>query len=100
MEKLFGTEFAEKLGPIWGFGNDGEMRNVLKPTPHEGFWILDGSIPMARWHSPLIALMVKAELMGAIPAEFKQGGHISRTPASPARALEVEVLAREGAHTS
>jgi cation diffusion facilitator CzcD-associated flavoprotein CzcO len=95
IEKMFGTEFAEKLGPIWGFDNDGEMRNVLKPTAHEGFWILDGSIPMARWHSPLVALLVKAELMGAIPTEFKQEGHISRTPAEPLPALAVEVEARK-----
>ncbi|BCI55917.1 monooxygenase [Mycolicibacterium litorale] len=95
IERLFGAEFAEKLGPIWGFDNDGEMRNVLKPTAHEGFWILDGSIPMARWHSPLMALLVKAELIGAIPAAFKEPGHLSRTPAEPTAALEVEVRARK-----
>ncbi len=100
IEKLFGAEFAEKLGPIWGFGNDGEMRNVLKPTPHEGFWILDGSIPMARWHSPLIALLLKAELIGAIPADFKAEGHISRTPAEPMPALEIEIRNREGARSA
>lgn len=100
IERMFGSEFAEKLGPIWGFDNDGEMRNVLKPTAHEGFWILDGSIPMARWHSPLVALLVKAELIGAIPADFKAEGHISRTPVEPMPALEIEIRNREGARSA
>lgn len=95
IELAFGSEFTEKLGPVWGFDTDGEMRNVLKPTAHEGFWILDGSIPMARWHSPLMALLIKAELMGLVPAAFKHPAHPSRTPASPVPALQAAFRARE-----
>lgn len=87
IKKYFGEDLAEKVGPVWGFGTDGEMRNVLKPTAQDGFWILEGSIPMARWHAPLMALLVKAELLGAIPESFKAEGHPSRTPAEPVPAL-------------
>ncbi|QGG40588.1 flavin-containing monooxygenase [Aeromicrobium yanjiei] len=87
IKKYFGEELAEKVGPVWGFGPDGEMRNVLKPTPQEGFWILEGSIPMSRWHSPLMALFVKAEQLGLIPESFKDGNHLSRTPKEPVPAL-------------
>jgi putative flavoprotein involved in K+ transport len=87
IEKYFGEEFAQQLGPVWGFGTDGEMRNVLKPTAQEGFWILDGSIPMARWHASLMALLVKAELLGVVPPSFKADDHPSRTPAEAVPAL-------------
>jgi hypothetical protein len=85
--KYFGDDLARKLGPVWGFGTDGEMRNVLKPTAQDGFWIMEGSIPMARWHAPLMAMLVKAELLGVVPASFKVDGHPSRTPAEPVAAL-------------
>lgn len=94
IENAFGSEFLEQLGPVWGFGTDGEMRNVLKPTVHQGFWILDGSIPMARWHSPLVALLIKADLIGAVPNSFTAADHPSRTPAEPVPALDVAFRAR------
>jgi hypothetical protein len=87
IKRYFGEEFAQKIGPVWGFGTDGELRNVLKPTPQDGFWVLEGSIPMARWHSPLVALLLKAELLGIIPANFKAEGHASRAPREPVAAL-------------
>lgn len=87
IEKYFGADLADKIGPVWGIGTDGELRNILKPTPQEGFWILEGSIPMARWHSPLMALLVKAELLGIVPESFKAEGHPSRTPQEPVPAL-------------
>lgn len=87
VRRLFGDEVADKLGPIWGFGNDGELNNILKPTVQPGLWILEGSLPMARWHSPLMALIVKAELDGIVPESFKAQGHPSRTPSVPVPAL-------------
>lgn len=87
IRKYFGEELAEKIGPVWGIGTDGELRNILKPTAQEGFWILEGSIPMARWHSPLMALLIKAELLGLVPASFKSPDHPSRTPSEPVPAL-------------
>lgn len=87
VKKYFGEELAAKLGPAWGFGTDGELRNVVKPTAQDGFWILEGSIPMARWHSPLMALLVKAEQLGLVPDSFKVEDHPSRTPKEPVPAL-------------
>jgi len=87
VKKLFGEKVTRKLGPVWGFGNDGELNNILKPTAQQGLWIMEGSIPMARWHSPLMALIVKAELDGLVPESFKAEGHPSRTPSEPVPAL-------------
>jgi len=87
VRKLFGDDIADKLGQVWGFGNDGELNNVLKPTAQPGFWILEGSLPMARWHSPLMALLVKAEIDGIVPEAFKATEHPSRTPSEPVPAL-------------
>ena len=87
LAKYFGQDLVDKLGPVWGFGPDGELRNVLKPTPQQGLWILEGSIPMARWHSPLTALLLKAHLLGIIPEGFTSPDHPSRSPATPVAAL-------------
>ncbi len=87
IEKYFGAEFNRKIGPVWGFDTDGEMRNAMKPTAQEGFLILEGSIPIARQHALSVALLVKAELLGIVPDSFKQADHISRTPTEPVPAL-------------
>jgi cation diffusion facilitator CzcD-associated flavoprotein CzcO len=87
LANYFGQAMVDKLGPVWGFGTDGELRNVLKPTPQRGLWILEGSIPMARWHSPLTALLLKADLLGIIPEGFTSPDHPSRNPVNPVAAL-------------
>ena len=33
---LLGSEIAKKVGPVWGFGADGEMSNMWKRTAQEG----------------------------------------------------------------
>jgi hypothetical protein len=29
----------KKVGPVWGFGADGEMSNIWKRTAQEGLWL-------------------------------------------------------------
>jgi hypothetical protein len=57
---------AEKVGPIWGFGHDDELRNVWKRTPQRGFWALGGSFAQARIYSRYAALQIRAALEGLI----------------------------------
>jgi len=65
---LLGDEFAEKIGPIWGFDEDFNMRNMWKRTNQEGFWIMGGAITEARLFSRYLALQIRASLDGLISA--------------------------------
>lgn len=55
VEEFFGTEVAQKVGPIWGFGPDGELRNMWRPTPQRGLWIAGGSFLQCRAYSKVLA---------------------------------------------
>lgn len=80
---LLGESVAARLGDVWGFDSDGEMANVFKPTSQPGLWIMMGSVPQARWHSPLVAMRIAAELRGLVPAEFRNPEHLTwRRPAA------------------
>ncbi len=58
--KLLGDEVAKKVGPIWGFGPDGEMNNMWKRTAQAGLWFVGGSFANCRTYSRHVALQIKA----------------------------------------
>ena len=58
--KLLGEATAEKVGPIWGIGADGEMNNMWKRTPQEGLWFVGGSFTNCRIYSRVVSLQIKA----------------------------------------
>ncbi|KRR17643.1 flavin-containing monooxygenase [Bradyrhizobium retamae] len=64
IEKYFGAEVARKVGQIWGYGEDGEIRNAWRPTSQRGLWLQLGAISASRNHSKYLALGIKAELLG------------------------------------
>jgi len=72
VEKLFGQQVADKVGPIWGFDDDGtELRNMYCRTPQQGLWFIAGSFAQCRINSKYLALQIKAcdeELMNFQPA--------------------------------
>jgi putative flavoprotein involved in K+ transport len=58
--KLLGDDVAKKVGPVWGFGPDGEMSNMWKRTPQEGLWFVGGSFANCRTYSRYVAVQIKA----------------------------------------
>lgn len=34
--RSLGEKFSEKIGPVWGIGEDGELNNMFRRTPQEG----------------------------------------------------------------
>ncbi len=44
VRKLFGDEIADRVGPIWGFGEDQELRNMYTRTGQPGLWFIAGSL--------------------------------------------------------
>lgn len=64
---MFGDEMADRVGPIWGIGEDGELRNMYARTAQEGFFVVGGGFPAARAYSHYTAMLIKADLEGFLP---------------------------------
>jgi cation diffusion facilitator CzcD-associated flavoprotein CzcO len=62
----FGDEIAERVGPIWGCDEEGELRNVWKRTAQPGLWFHAGNFAQARIFSRFLALQIKACAEGLI----------------------------------
>lgn len=68
VRRFLGDEIADKIGPIWGFDEDFELRNMWRPTGQDRFWIMGGNLLESRLHSRFLALQIKADLEGLTPS--------------------------------
>jgi len=75
VRKLFGEKVAERVGPIWGFGDSQELRNMFVRTPQPGLWFIAGSLAQCRIYSRYLGLQIKACELGWLPR-----GHASDLP--------------------
>jgi len=66
VSKLFGDEIAARIGPIWGFGDGMELRNMYCQTEQPGLWFIAGSFAQCRIYSKYLALQIKALEEGII----------------------------------
>jgi putative flavoprotein involved in K+ transport len=57
---LFGDEVADRVGPIWNFGDNQELRNMYTRTAQPGLWFIAGSLAQCRINSRYLALQIKA----------------------------------------
>jgi putative flavoprotein involved in K+ transport len=71
VEKLFGEEVARRVGPIWGFGDGQELRNMFTRTAQPGLWFIAGSFAQSRIYSRYLALQIKACELGLIPKDAR-----------------------------
>jgi cation diffusion facilitator CzcD-associated flavoprotein CzcO len=60
VRRLLGEKIANNVGPIWGFDEHGDMRNVWKQTSQENLWLMAGSFAQCRTYSRYVALQIKA----------------------------------------
>jgi putative flavoprotein involved in K+ transport len=67
VRKLFGDRVAERVGPIWGFGDGQELRNMFTRTAQPGLWFIAGSLAQCRIYSKYLALQIKACELGLLP---------------------------------
>ena len=81
---MFGNDVADRVGPIWGIGDDGELCAMYARTAQEGLYFSGGGIPGARAYSRYTALLIKAALEGLIPASE------ATAESTPARSRESE----------
>jgi cation diffusion facilitator CzcD-associated flavoprotein CzcO len=66
VRKLFGEEITARVGPIWGFGEEQELRNMYMRTPQPGLWFIAGSLAQCRINSKYLALQIKAIAEGLL----------------------------------
>ncbi len=55
-----GDEIADKIGPVWGFDEGGELRNMWRRTAQPGLWFNGGSLAQCRIFSRYLAIQIKA----------------------------------------
>jgi len=66
VRRALGEELAERIGPVWGLGEDGELNNVFKRTPQQGLWFIAGGLGVCRIYSKYLALQIKAMELGKL----------------------------------
>jgi putative flavoprotein involved in K+ transport len=69
VRKLFGDDVADRVGPIWGFGDGFELRNMYARTKQPGLWFIAGSLAQCRINSRFLALQIKAIEQGMLARE-------------------------------
>ena len=57
---LFGDEVVKRVGTIWGFGEEQELRNMYTRTGQPGLWFIAGGLAQCRIGSKHLALQIKA----------------------------------------
>jgi Pyridine nucleotide-disulphide oxidoreductase len=67
VRKLFGNDVAARVGPIWGFGDEQELRNMFTRTAQPGLWFIAGSLAQCRIYSKYLGLQIKAYEVGLLP---------------------------------
>ena len=67
VRKLFGNDVAVCVGPIWGFGDEHELRNMFTRTAQPGLWFIAGSFAQCRIYSKYLGLQIKACESGLLP---------------------------------
>jgi cation diffusion facilitator CzcD-associated flavoprotein CzcO len=82
IRKLFGDDVAARLGPIWGFGDDQELRNMFVRTAQPGLWFIAGSFAQCRIYSKYLGLQIKACETGLLP---RLRGELVQPAAEPDR---------------
>jgi putative flavoprotein involved in K+ transport len=61
-----GDDVAERIGPVWGFDEGGELRNMWRRTAQPGLWFTAGSLAQCRIFSRYLALQIKALELGLV----------------------------------
>lgn len=60
VRRYLGDAIADRIGPVWGFDDGGELRNIWRVTAQPGLWFTAGSLAQCRIFSRTLALQIKA----------------------------------------
>ncbi|GHE78931.1 monooxygenase [Amycolatopsis deserti] len=62
LRHLMGDEVADTVGPIWGYDDEGEVRNMWRHTAQPGLWFTAGNFQMCRTYSKVLAFQLRRSL--------------------------------------
>ncbi len=68
--RLLGEEVAARVGPVWGFGDGLELRNMFARTAQPGLWFIAGSLAQCRIYSKYLALQIKGCATGLLAPRY------------------------------
>ncbi len=77
VRKLFGEAIEKRVGTIWGFGEEQELRNMYTRTGQPGLWLIAGGLAQCRIGSKHLALQIKAIEEGLLPRDVGPRADIS-----------------------
>jgi putative flavoprotein involved in K+ transport len=63
---ILGEEITDRIGPVWGFDEEGELKGMWRPTGQPGLWFLAGGLAQCRIYSKVLALQIKARELGLV----------------------------------
>jgi putative flavoprotein involved in K+ transport len=63
---ILGDRITDRIGPVWGFDEEGELAGMWRPTGQAGLWFLAGGLAQCRIFSKVLALQIKARELGII----------------------------------
>ena len=66
VRRALGQAVADRIGPVWGIDDDGELSNMFTRTPQPGLWFIAGGLPQCRINSKYLALQIKASELGIL----------------------------------
>ena len=72
INRSLSNEIAQRIGPVWGIGDDGELNNMFRRTPQQGLWFIAGGLAQCRINSKYLALQIKATELGLL-GPLKEG---------------------------
>ena len=72
INRALGQDMADRIGPVWGYGADGELNNQYKRTKQEGLWFIAGGLAPCRINSKYLALQILAMELGKLAPLSKQ----------------------------
>ena len=62
--RILGDEVGDRMGPVWGFDEEGELQGMWRPTGQQGLWFLAGGLAQCRIFSKVLALQIKGRELG------------------------------------
>uniref|UniRef100_A0A0W0FNY1 Flavin-containing monooxygenase n=1 Tax=Moniliophthora roreri TaxID=221103 RepID=A0A0W0FNY1_MONRR len=71
IRKICGDEVCDKLRPVWGLNEEGEINGIWRNIGHPGLWYMMGNLALARFHSKHIALQIKAMEEGVFGSRYE-----------------------------
>jgi len=60
IRKVCGDEVADKIKPLWGLNEEGEINGCYRDLGYQGLWYIMGNLALSRFYSKHIALQIKA----------------------------------------